>query len=240
MNIFKNLPIFVFAFTCHQNIFSVYNEMKDNCQKNVNNVIAMSIGFGTIMYWIIGICGYLTFGDNTDSNIISMYPSSSKIILIGQISMVIMVSLSYPLQMFPCRLSFDKVIYNFKRILNRNNEGSSLINPTATTFMNNDINSHAQPMSDRKFFFMTLSILVCSYILACSVKTLGIVLSIVGATGSTMICYILPGLLYYKLESENNRMAHRKNNKTVYAALFMFILGIVLMVVCLSSILIYE
>jgi len=243
MNFFKNLPIFVFAFTCHQNILSVYNEMKDNRQKNVNKVISSSIGFGAILYWIVGIYGYLTFGDKTESNVISMYPSSSYIILFGQLSMVIMVMLSYPLQMFPCRLSLDKVFYNLKRIINRNNEGNSLLNPTATSLMSgpsNDINAHSQPMSDKKFFFMTLSILVASYVLACSVKTLGIVLSIVGATGSTMICYILPGILYYKLETENTRMNSRKRSNTVYAALFMFITGIVLMVVCLLSIIMYE
>jgi len=46
--------------------------MKDNRQKNVNKVISISIGFGMILYWVIGICGYLTFGEETDSNIISM------------------------------------------------------------------------------------------------------------------------------------------------------------------------
>ncbi|ORX49749.1 hypothetical protein BCR36DRAFT_412717 [Piromyces finnis] len=240
MNFFKNLPIFVFAFTCHQNILSVYNEMKDNSQKNVNKVISSSIVFGMILYWVVGIYGYLTFGDQTESNVISMYPASSYIILFGQLSMVIMVMLSYPLQMFPCRLSLDKVFYNLKRILNFNNEGRSLINPTETSYMTANPSNHSEPMSDKKFFFMTLSILVCSYVLACSVKTLGIVLSIVGATGSTMICYILPGILYYKLETENNHMAHRKNNRTVYTALFMFIIGIVLMVVCLLSIFLFD
>ncbi|KAG4108606.1 hypothetical protein H8356DRAFT_1616915 [Neocallimastix lanati (nom. inval.)] len=241
MDFFKNLPIFVFAFTCHQNVLSVYNEMKDNRQKNVNKVIISSISFGAILYWIVGIYGYITFGDKTDSNVISMYPSSSNIILFGQLSMVIMVMLSYPLQMFPCRLSLEKVFYNLKRILNRNNEGSSLLNPTAVSLMDNSsISAHDQPMSDRKFFFMTLSILVCSYVLACSVKTLGIVLSIVGATGSTMICYVLPGILYYKLETENTRMNSRKRSNTVYAALFMFIIGVILMIVCLLSICLFE
>jgi len=239
MDYFRNLPIFVFAFTCHQNILSVYNEMKDNRQKNVNKVITSSIGFGMILYWIVGICGYLTFGNKTESNVISMYPSTSNIILFGQLSMVIMVMLSYPLQMFPCRLSLDKVFYNLKRIINRNNDPQTLLNPTATSLMSNSvngINSHTQPMSDKKFFFMTLSILICSYVLACSVETLGIVLSIVGATGSTMICYILPGLLYYKLEKENTHNNSRKQSNIIYAALFMFIIGIVLMVVCLLSI----
>ncbi|KAG4097128.1 hypothetical protein H8356DRAFT_993941 [Neocallimastix lanati (nom. inval.)] len=243
MDFFKNLPIFVFAFTCHQNILSVYNEMRDNRQKNVNKVITTSISFGAILYWIVGICGYLTFGDQTDSNVISMYPPSSYIILFGQLSMVIMVMLSYPLQMFPCRLSLDKVFYNLKRIINRHNEESNLLNPMATSMLNNSssaVRAYDQPMSDKKFFFMTLSILVCSYVLACSVKTLGIVLSIVGATGSTMICYILPGLLYYKLETENTRMNSRKRGSMVYAALFMFILGIVLMITCLLSIILFE
>jgi len=240
MDLFKNLPIYVFAFTCHQNVLSVYNEMKDNRQKNVNKVITSSIVFGMILYWVVGYYGYITFGDQTESNVISMYPPSSYIILFGQLSMVIMVMLSYPLQMFPCRLSLEKVFYNLKRILNKNNEGSSLINSTETSYMTANPSAHTEPMSDRKFFFMTLSILVCSYVLACSVKSLGIVLSIVGATGSTMICYILPGILYYRLETENNQMAHRKNDKTVYAALFMFILGIVLMVVCLLSIILYS
>jgi len=164
MDFFKNLPIFVFAFTCHQNILSVYNEMKDNRQKNVNKVITSSIVFGMVLYWVVGVCGYLTFGDKTESNVISMYPASSYIILFGQLSMVIMVMLSYPLQMFPCRLSLDKVFYNLKRILNRNNEASSLINPTETSYMSSNPSAHNEPMSDRKFFFMTLSILVCSYV----------------------------------------------------------------------------
>ncbi|ORX82679.1 hypothetical protein BCR32DRAFT_267463 [Anaeromyces robustus] len=240
MDYFKNLPIFVFAFTCHQNILSVYNEMKDNRQKNVNKIITSSIVFGMVLYWIVGICGYLTFGDKTESNIISMYPSTSNIILFGQLSMVIMVILSYPLQMFPCRLSLDKVFYNLKRIINRNNDAQSLLNPNATSLIsgstNGGVSPHSQQISDKKFFFMTLSILICSYVLACSVETLGIVLSIVGATGSTMICYILPGLLYYKLEKENTRNNSRKQSNTIYAALFMFIIGIILMIVCLLSI----
>jgi len=46
--------------------------MKDNRQKNVNKVITSSIVFGMVLYWVVGVCGYLTFGDKTESNVISM------------------------------------------------------------------------------------------------------------------------------------------------------------------------
>lgn len=35
----SNLAVFVFSFTCHQNIFSVCNEIKDRTQAKVNTVI---------------------------------------------------------------------------------------------------------------------------------------------------------------------------------------------------------
>ncbi|CAG8465929.1 15979_t:CDS:2 [Funneliformis caledonium] len=69
---FTNLPIFVFAFTCHQNIFSIYNELADNSQKNINSVIVGAIGTSATIYQVIGILGYLSFGDDVLPNVILM------------------------------------------------------------------------------------------------------------------------------------------------------------------------
>jgi len=43
-----------------------------------------------------------------------------------------------------------------------------------------------------------------TYVIAFFVSELGIVFSIVGATGSVTICYILPGTFYVKLNWERN------------------------------------
>ncbi|CAG8803670.1 9345_t:CDS:2, partial [Racocetra persica] len=67
-----NLPIFVFSYTCHQNTFSIYNELKNNAQTNINSVILTSIGVSAIIYQIIGVLGYLSFGDDVWPNIIAM------------------------------------------------------------------------------------------------------------------------------------------------------------------------
>ena len=39
-----NLPVYIFAFTCAQNLFSCYNELKENTKGRMNLVTGISIG----------------------------------------------------------------------------------------------------------------------------------------------------------------------------------------------------
>jgi amino acid permease len=71
-DIMKTLPIFVFAFTCHQNIFSVQNELKNNSQTQLNLVIVNSITLALGVYYIIGVLGYLMYGQDISGNLINM------------------------------------------------------------------------------------------------------------------------------------------------------------------------
>ncbi|KAI8813760.1 transmembrane amino acid transporter protein-domain-containing protein [Cladochytrium replicatum] len=165
------LPIFVFAYTCHQNVFSVYNELIDNTEKRIDNVIRTSVSIAQTTYQVVGILGYLTFGAAASSNIIGNYPDSN-LITAGELAIAFLVLLSYPLQAHPARASIDKVVS--RRLA-------------------------AQPMSRFKFIVISLALLICSYIIAIKVKNLSTVLSLVGATGSTTIGYILPGIFYWRI-----------------------------------------
>lgn len=85
INLFKftpdfvsTFPVQVFAFTCSQNVgrvrrchvvseyvsqlFAIHNELKSNTQARMNIVIGTSIGGAAIIYEIIAVFGYLTFG----------------------------------------------------------------------------------------------------------------------------------------------------------------------------------
>lgn len=230
LKFFNILPIFVFAFTCHQNIFSIFNEMKntsiigDNREKKSIFSTILSICLAVVLYFIIGIVGYLTFGDSTQSNIISMYPASNTLILIGQMSMALMVSLSYPLQCHPSRRSLGIVIKNLKKRDSYERLDRS----------NSSAHQGSSELSTKMHATITSFLLLISYIIACSVGDLSTVLSVVGATGSTTICYILPGLLYYKIKvNENQRNGITKTNALTKAALMLSITGVFLMFICL-------
>lgn len=98
-----SFPVQVFAFTCAQNLFPIYNELKDRSQAKMNTIISSSIFGAASVYEILGVVGYLTFGSKVSSNVIAMYPADSLIVAIGRLGIVFLVGLSYPLQALPCR-----------------------------------------------------------------------------------------------------------------------------------------
>ncbi|KAK9468285.1 transmembrane amino acid transporter protein-domain-containing protein [Lipomyces arxii] len=174
----STLPIVVFGFTCHQNMFSIVNEIKDSRPTAVLTVIMSSIGSAFVLYTIVGFTGYFSFGDNLTGNIIGMYPTSFSS-AVGRAAIVILVMLSFPLQCHPCRASLDHIF---------------------THFISSDSPSGGRAHTSKgRFIFLTMIIIFFSYLLAMAVTSLEVVLAFVGATGSTSISFILPGIFGYKL-----------------------------------------
>ncbi|KAI7829824.1 transmembrane amino acid transporter protein-domain-containing protein [Gamsiella multidivaricata] len=243
------LPIFVFAFTCHQNIFSVYNELSDNGQSMLNRIITSSIGSAVVVYHIIGVLGYLTFGNAVGSNIIQMY-NASLLVTIGRIAIVILVMFSFPLQCHPCRACLDKVLlaagelwettrfgknktYNSLTAHDADDNDAHPHTPTSVTLTTtHQLDDHGAPASEIpqvKYVVMTTAILIASYIIAITVSELEIVLSFVGSTGSTAVSFILPGSFYYKLHKNDPWTGP----KILSVCLMLY--GWLVMFVCLSA-----
>ncbi|KAK0105134.1 hypothetical protein ONS96_004536 [Cadophora gregata f. sp. sojae] len=183
----QSFPVIVFAYTCHQNMFSILNEIKNNSARNTTSVVAASIGSAASVYILVAITGYLSFGNSVAGNIIGMYiPSVAS--TIGKAAIVVLVTFSYPLQVHPCRASVDAVL----------------------KWRPNGLRGAPQPVArndaigELRFALITTVIIVMSYIVAMTVSSLDKVLAYVGSTGSTSISFILPGLFYYKISAPDS------------------------------------
>ncbi|KAB5528964.1 amino acid transporter [Coniochaeta sp. 2T2.1] len=215
----KNLPVVIFAYTCHQNMFSILNEIKDYSPASIVGVISASIGSAASIYVLVAITGYLTFGNDVNGNIISMYPPSVAS-TIGKAAIVILVTFSIPLQIHPCRASIDAVLKwrpnKYSRLptsapgrSSSPNQQSAIASPPAAA------DNHGAPaahISELRFAIITTVILILSYATALTVSSLDRVLAYVGSTGSTSISFILPGLFYYKI-SDPNGIHHQRLTK---------------------------
>ncbi|KAK9457481.1 transmembrane amino acid transporter protein-domain-containing protein [Dipodascopsis uninucleata] len=179
--VLSTLPIVVFGFTCHQNMFSIVNELSDNRHGSVFFIIFSSIGSAIFLYTLVGITGYLSFGDNAAGNIIGMYPSSFTS-AVGRAAIVVLVLFSYPLQCHPCRASLDHILSHY-----------------LDTSMSRSIRGKSTQISGTRFIILTTIIIVLSYFVAMTISSLETVLAFIGATGSTSISFILPGIFGYKL-----------------------------------------
>ncbi|KAH7410148.1 transmembrane amino acid transporter protein-domain-containing protein [Phaeosphaeria sp. MPI-PUGE-AT-0046c] len=199
-------PVIVFAYTCHQNMFSILNEIADNSHFRTTTVIFASIGGACSLYILTGITGYLSYGDNIRGNIVSMYPTAAAS-TIGRLAIVILVMFSYPLQIHPCRASIDACLKWRPRRKNQI-EGS----PSRNTLINNTQKPAApqsREMSDYRFAIVTTVLIIMTFITAMTVSSLEKVLAYVGSTGSTTISFILPGLFYYKISDPDSPIHQR-------------------------------
>ncbi|KAL8952059.1 MAG: hypothetical protein Q9222_002011 [Ikaeria aurantiellina] len=199
----SSFPVIVFAYTCHQNMFSILNEIGNNSHFRTTSVVIASIGIAAFIYILVAITGYLSFGNAVSGNIVSIYaPSISS--TIGKAAIVILVMFSYPLQVHPCRASIDAVL-KWRPIKRSETPQSSPARHTSLlTGAKSGSQARGDGMGETRFAAITTAIIVLSYIMAMTVSSLEKVLAYVGSTGSTSISFILPGLFYYKISSPDS------------------------------------
>jgi amino acid permease len=256
----SKLPIFVFAFTCHQNIFPIVNEIQNRTQARLNWVVGASIGLALLLFSVVAIEGYRTYGSNVKGDILLNYPETGNVTFL-RICIAFMLALHYPLQLDPSRRCLTSLVKVVNLNLNRgrrqgNNahdvvveainqesgidgdtehDGTELaakmeysersnINPgyTAGAAAAPDYYGYGgvdktppavvvvlsrkdkadDITTDTLFYTITIAFLLLSFTVAMVVDDLGVVLAMVGATGSTLVSYVLPGLIYVKIHPE--------------------------------------
>ena len=204
INSLKVFPIFVFAFTCQQNIFSIVNELKVPTPTRVNSVILASIGSSYCLYVIIALCGYFTFGSKVKSDLLLNFPMN-RISSFARVCVSLTVLFHYPLQLNPARKSILSIL--------RSIDNEEVLQPS---------------LYFRKYFIVTLGFLISSYAVALSTKDLGVMMSLIGGTASTIVSYILPGAFYCMLHN-------RINSYYFTAAFLMLMIGLAIIPLCIIS-----
>jgi amino acid permease len=200
----SSFPVIVFAYTCHQNMFSILNEISNNSHTRTTAVVFASNGTAAAIYILVAITGYLSFGNDIGGNIVAQYaPSVSA--TIGRAAIVVLVMFSYPLQVHPCRASVDAVLKWQPKAISRSSGPSSVdSSPPRNVPLLQTGKKRNDDISEIRFAVITTAIIILSYIVAMTVSSLEAVLAYVGSTGSTSISFILPGLFYYKISSPDS------------------------------------
>eukprot|EP00668_Euglena_longa_P035033 GGOE01044994.1.p1 GENE.GGOE01044994.1~~GGOE01044994.1.p1 ORF type:complete len:464 (-),score=106.04 GGOE01044994.1:247-1638(-) len=197
LSVLRVIPIFIFGFTCHQNTFTLVNELHHPTQARCDAFIITAVTTCCLFYIVVAFSGYHTYGSHVAKDIMAGYPLT-KFLAVGRIGLAFNMAFSYPLQCYPCRNSLSLLLFG---------EG-------------------ALQLRDALFYGLSYGILTCSLLISMVVHDLGLVLALVGATGSTTISYILPGLFYAQYFKEWHFMR--------WMAFLMVFLGSVLMPVMVT------
>ena len=204
--VFSTFSIIVFAFTGHQNMFSIINEARDKSLTSLTKLVNFAIGISSLLFIAVGLSGYLTFGQDVDGNVILLYPNGLTT-TIGRFCIVFMVTFSFPLMIHPARISINNIYHWVTTNYFDKDEANESTALLGNEFQESQIAedeeqgkthlSHVVPFPHKHFVIVTTSLLIIGYLLAISIKSFALILAIVGASGS--ISFILPGLFGYKL-----------------------------------------
>lgn len=113
MDTMRVFSIFVFGFTCQQNIFAVKNELVNPTPSRINGVIVSAIGTAMTLYFIVSCFGYSTYGANVESDILTNYPET-YLTSFARLFVSLLVAFSYPLQCHPARRCIITLIGSVK------------------------------------------------------------------------------------------------------------------------------
>lgn len=112
---FRGAATVFFAFTCHVGAFPVYKTLKRNVSMRINKVFMRSILLDTVVYFVVGICGYLTQPYKTKDLIIyrDSIPGSNDIpMIIARLLIAFNLILSTPANYNAFRLSVLSLVYD--------------------------------------------------------------------------------------------------------------------------------
>lgn len=242
--VFSTFSIVVFAFTGHQNMFSIINEAKNKSLSSLTTLTNLAITILGILFIIIGVTGYLTFGDLVNGNIILLYPSAFST-TVGRFSIVFMVVFSFPLMIHPARISLNNIYFwILVNLLDKKPEDSreSRNEPLQpgeehdeTAPLIPSSKAYIVPFPDTTFYIITAILILVGYTAAVTIKSFALVLAVVGATGSTAISFILPGLFGYKLIGSESDDPSKLEQILKNLGLILSVWGFAVMVVCLYS-----
>mmetsp|Transcript_10700 Transcript_10700/g.35430 ORF Transcript_10700/g.35430 Transcript_10700/m.35430 type:complete len:445 (-) Transcript_10700:32-1366(-) len=231
----KSACVFIFGFTCQQNIFAIVNELDRPTQGRIGAVILSSIAASFVIYLAVAATGFATFGRNVEGDVLDSYGTSDGLAAV-RVAVALIVAFSYPLQLHPsraCFLSFlDGVIATARRV-----KGAAAASASASASARGNKTPAAEGRRPAEPVSLatnrtarvatTLAILGGSLAIALTVENLTTVLAVVGATGSTVVSYIVPGGAYYALAPPSLKR---------HCALLLFLFGLVVMPTALALI----
>ena len=207
MTLLDALPIFIFAYTCQQNALSITNEMARPTSSRVVGAATLGSVLALGLYLVVGVGGYLTYGDHVASDILKSYPEDAMLPVIARIAIAFVVTTCYPMQIHPGRNSLVSILCAFcPRGLIESVGGAE-----GTTL----------------HVFATSLIVVSTIGVALCVTSLGVMLTVIGSICSTSVTFIVPGGCYVVLFREGGWRAKR------LLALGHLVLGIIIAPLCL-------
>jgi amino acid permease len=120
--IFNSLPLIIFSYMYQPNIPAIYHELKSKNMMNMQKVLWIGTGIGTVVYILVGMFGYVTFAMNPkvdeimdQQNILQADYGDNNTIKVCLLLMLMVVLFASPFCVLPAKDSIEELIMGESR-----------------------------------------------------------------------------------------------------------------------------
>lgn len=177
------VPYFILGMACQTNMVKVYTELENKSKQSIFKVAFGAAFFGTLIYGLVGVCGYIVFGRSVDSSIIDS-----------------LIDLESPINKYLVTNTFDKYALTSRAAC----IGAMLVlfggfpvqlNPISGILVSyfSGENSNESRMRVRMTFILIVALLSLALIENFNIDT---VLKLVSATAINLISFFYPPVYY--------------------------------------------
>ncbi|XP_073886086.1 sodium-coupled neutral amino acid transporter 5 isoform X6 [Macaca fascicularis] len=163
------VPIMAFAFVCHPEVLPIYTELCRPSKLRMQAVANVSIGAMFCMYGLTATFGYLTFYSNVEAEMLHMYSQKDPLILCVRLAVLLAVTLTVPVVLFPIRRALQQLLFPGKAF------------------------------SWPRHVAIALILLVLVNVLVICVPTIQDIFGVIGSTSAPSLIFILPSIFYLRI-----------------------------------------
>jgi len=197
ISILQVISIFLFGFSSQITCFPVCNELINPTQKRLNSIFLSSTACSFIFYVVVAYSGYASYGQSVKSDVLVNYPEI-PFVSTTRIFISLVVIFSYPLQFNPARRSTLTVL---KQLFD---DPDVPVAPGTMRF---------------RYYLVTAIYFAASLGIAMVVEDLGLVVQLMGAVGSILLMFIMPGACFLALFPKEEAEGYQQTSGTIQDAL---------------------
>ncbi|KAL0919539.1 hypothetical protein M5K25_011638 [Dendrobium thyrsiflorum] len=186
LELFTAIPVIVVAFTFQFNVHPIRSELSR--VSDMKPAVRVSLLLCTVIYAVVGLAGYLLFGDDTMADVLSNFDKSSASPILDDVvrlSYALHLVLVFPLLFYSLRLNVDGLVFPKSQ-------------------------QRPLPIDAGRFLFLTAVLLGLVYLAAIAIPNVWTVFQFMGSTTAVGISLIFPGAVVlrdiYSISKRNDKL----------------------------------
>jgi sodium-coupled neutral amino acid transporter 7/8 len=222
VDVLAALPLLAFALQCHIQVPLIYTELRaeERTVARMDLVCAGAYALCLVLYLPAGALGYLTFGNNTPTDILKGYPLDDTVADTARGCIAIVACCGFPLNHFPARSALWGIWTRWTKQQKKVGENSTGVSHSAIDLAAEQVAVEGQAGEtevaggNHRSMSMTwrgaeaILWVIITMVVALHVTDLGVVFGLIGAIGGSLVIFFIPSYLWYTVGPNRGHWTH--------------------------------